>query len=193
MKAAKDNRFLLVNKGVELTPSIERVIVGLDPYFEAAGKVGHVTSGFRSALDQLHTIRGYLAKKGLDKTYPDAITCGLKDMKQWEGKTVYVWQPAWSALLNAGIIINPPLEAELLMDYIGKTGKNRKGDKFPPSSHGKGVCFDIGGGVDGIDGDTVSEQKIVQKALDDKLPGLRGIVLERNNNCVHCDCENVSI
>ena len=188
MKSAFQNRFLKVNKSVILTTTIEPVICALESYFEAEGKVANVTSGLRDAASQLSIIRGYLAKKGMDKKYPEAITCGLNDKKQVETKIVYAWQLGWSALLNAGIIINPPIDAECLMDYNGADGKNRKGTIIKASSHFKGTCFDVGGGVDGINGNMISEQKIIQKALDDKIPGLISIVLERNNNCVHCNC-----
>ncbi|HJZ18896.1 MAG TPA: hypothetical protein VJ208_02225, partial [Candidatus Nanoarchaeia archaeon] len=167
----------------------EPVICALESYFEAEGKVANVTSGLRDAASQLSIIRGYLAKKGMDKKYPEAITCGLNNKIQFETKIVHAWQLGWSALLNVGIIINPPIDAICLMDYFGADGLNRKGKVIKASEHFNGTCFDIGGGVDGINGDAVSEQKIVQKALDDKCPGLVSIVLERNNNCVHCHCQ----
>lgn len=187
MKTAFDNRFLKVHKLVILTPVIEPVIIALDSYFEKEGKIAYVTSGKRDAITQLSIIRGYLAKTGTDKFYPDAMSCKLEDKKQFEGKIVYVWQPAWSALLSKGIIINPPIAAEVLMDYM-RDGKNKKGQIIQPSPHFKGTAFDIGGSTDGIDGNVVSELNIIKKALADKLPGLKGFLPERNNNCVHCDC-----
>ena len=183
--SAYNNRFLKVNKSVILTDTIEPVIISLDKYFEKEGKIAYVTSGLRDPLSQLSIIRGYLAKTGLDKVYPDAMKCQLNDKKQFETKIVYTWQPAWSALLNKGIIINPPIAAECLMDYF-RDGKNKKGQTINTSPHFNGTAFDIGGGVDGIDG-VVSELKIIQKALTDKLPGLKGYLAERSNNCVHVD------
>ena len=188
---AYKNRFLKINKSVVLTAIIEPVIMALDKYFEKEGKIAYVTSGLRDASSQLSIIRGYLAKTGLDKTYPDALTCQLNDKKQFEAKIVYVWQPAWSALLNKGIIINPPIAAECLMDYF-RDGKNKKGQIINESPHFKGTAFDIGGNADGIDGNVVSELKIIQKAIENKLSGLRGYLPERNNNCVHCDCEKIT-
>lgn len=188
---AYENRFLKVSKKVILTNIIEPVIMQLDKYFEKEGKIAYVTSGLRDSASQLSIIRGYLAKTGLDKTYPDAITCQLNDKKQFETKIVYAWQPGWSALLNKGIIINPPIAAECLMDYF-RDGKNKKWQTINPSPHFKGTAFDIGGNVDGIDGNVVSELKIIQKAITDKMPGLKGFLPERNNNCVHCDCEKIN-
>ena len=178
------NQNLTVNKSVVLTDVIDAVITALDPYFIAAGVKGRVTSGLRDAENQLNIIRGYLAKTGLDKKYPDAITKGLKEKIEFEGKIVFAWQPGWSALLNAGVIINPPVQAELLMDYI-VNGENRKGKIYNATPHMNGNCFDIGGGEDG---DISNELVAVNKALADKLPGLKSIVIERKNNCIHCNC-----
>lgn len=191
MKTALDNRYLKVNPGVVLAPIAEKVIIAMDAEFEAEGKVAYVTSCVRTEESQLSVIRGYLTKMGLDKTYPDAMVCKVEDKKTWEGEVVYMWQPGWSALLNAGVIINPPLDAVCLMDYIGAGGKNRKGEVIHASAHIRGQktqVFDIGGGKDGIDGNVVSEQKIVQKAIDKKMPGVVSMVIEHKNNCVHVNC-----
>jgi hypothetical protein len=187
MKSAFENRFLKVNKTVILTRAIEPVIMALDAYFEKAGKTAYVTSGLRDSSTQLSIIRGYLAKTGMDKFYPDAMSCQLNDKKQFGTDIIYVWQLAWSALLSKGIIINPPLPAKCLMDYV-RDGKNKKGQVISSSPHFNGTAFDIGGGTDGIDGNVTSELKIITQALKDNLPGLKGFLPERNNNCVHCDC-----
>lgn len=189
MKTAFENRFLKVNKSVILTPVIEPVIIALDLYFQEEGKTAYVTSGLRNPITQLSIIRGYLAKTNMDKMFPFAMCCDLNDKAQFETKAVYAWQHAWSALLSKGIIINPPIAAEVLLDYV-RDGKNKKGQIIQPSPHFKGTAFDIGGSVDGIDGKVVSELNIIQKALNNKLPGLKSFLPERNNNCVHCDCTN---
>jgi hypothetical protein len=188
---AFDNRFLKVNRGVVLTDVIEPVIIALDKYFEKEGKVAYVTSGLRTSLDQIGIIRSYLVKKGLDKIYPNAMKCELNDKAQFGTKVVYAWQEAWSALLNKGIIINPPIAAECLMDYI-RDGKNKKGQIIGVSPHFSGIAFDIGGGADGIDGNVVSELKIIQQAVNDKMQGLKSFLAERNNNCVHIDCIKIN-
>jgi len=185
---ATSNKFLRVNRGVILTPIIEPVIVALDPYFEAAGITANVTSGLRDEASQLSIIRGYLAKTGLDAKYKKAMTCGIDEMKMIGFKSAYKWQEGWSALLNAGIIVNPPKDAECLMDYIGSDGKNRKGTIIKASAHYKGTCFDIGGGTDGIEGVTGNELAVCQKAVSDKVPGIVSIVVERKNNCIHFNC-----
>lgn len=175
------NKFLIVQAQVVLTPIIEPVITALDRYFEAANHKAMVTSGKRDPEDQLRIIRNYLTKKGLAEKYPEAMTCGLQD-KDTAGN--YLWQMAWSNLLNVGIIINPPLRAKCLMDYTGKSGKNLKGVSLYPSVHFQGTAFDIGGAGNGI----ADEAAIVQKALDDKMAGLASTLVERENNCLHCNC-----
>jgi hypothetical protein len=73
MKRATENKFLIVNKGVVLTPRIERAIVVADKYFEEANHVAYVTAGLRDKDDQLRIIRGYLKSKGLEQAYPEAF------------------------------------------------------------------------------------------------------------------------
>ncbi len=183
------NRYLIVQKGVVLTPICDETIYNLDKEFEAEGKVAYVTSCVRTEESQLSTIRGYLAKTGLDKKYPEALICKPTD-KLPSGN--YIWQNGWSALLNAGIIINPPIGCKTTMIYTGSNGIVRPiGHFVSASGHIRGsktTCFDIGGGTDGIDGNVVSEEKIIQKAIDKKMPGIRALVKERKNNCCHVEC-----
>lgn len=177
---ALENKWLVVLPGVILTPAIEPVITALEPYFEKAKIKAFVTSGLRTAEDQLRVIRQYLVKKGLDKKYPQAMTCAVHDSKDGE----YAWQMAWSNLLNAGVIINPPLPAVLLMDYYNSKNRNRKGLLFPQTAHASGTAFNIGGGGNGVD----DEAAVVQRAIDDKVKGLKSFVKERENNAIHCNC-----
>jgi hypothetical protein len=126
-----------------------------------------------------------MVKKGLDKKYPEAMTCSV-DAKLANGE--YVWQMPWSELLHIGVIINPPYEAICLMDYFGPTGKgpNKKGTKISQTPHARGTAFNIGGG-NGVD----DEAAVVQTALNDHLPGLRDFLKERENNAIHCNCLKV--
>lgn len=186
---AKDNKFLKVKPGVALNMTIEPVIVDLDKYFEEAGLVAWVTSGERSSQDQLETIRKYCDRYHVDDEFPEIKVCGVLDKINFgEGKKLYTWQRAWSRLLNKGVIINPPLPAEVLFDYI-RNGVNKKGTTIGHSPHYYGRAFDIGGG---LDHDITNELKIVQLALDEGMKGLKGCLAERMNNCVHCDCVPVN-
>ena len=179
--SAKDNKYLIVLPHVVLTPTIEPVIIALDKHFEKANLKAVVTSGLRDSDDQLRIIRQYLTTKKLNIKYPEAMSGKVTD-KLPNGE--YRWQMGWSALLNGGIIINPPLDAILLMDYFNAKGVNRKGDLFHKTAHATGKPFDIGGGADGLN----NEIAVIESAKKD-IPGIVGWVIERNNNCLHVDCK----
>jgi hypothetical protein len=184
MKRATQNKFLILNKGVVLTPIIEPVIVALDEYFAAFNHVANVTSGLRNPDSQLKIIRDYLAKKGLKAAHNDAFIYDVdKKINDSTYGEIYAWQLGWSKLLNIGVIINPPIAAICLMDYI-RSGVNKKGNLIHGSPHFKGTAFDIGGSINGIADETL----IIQKAIADKLPGLINVLPERENNANHCDC-----
>lgn len=185
---ASNNTHLRVGKGVILTKIIEPVIIRLDFYFSQSSITAWVTSGKRDPDGQLRIIRDYARKKGVDIVHKEIISCDLDDEFIFEGQRVHAWQPAWSALLNIGVIINPPKPARVLFDYF-KNGVNKRGVTIPGSSHFNGTAFDIGGGEDGIEGDVTNELVVVNKAFADKIPGLKGFLAEHNNNAVHCDCE----
>lgn len=178
------NKFLTVNSNAVLTEHIDPVIFLLDKEFEAAGVRARVTSGKRDPESQLRIIRTALVNHRLADDFPQAFE-PMEGKFVWEGKQVYNWQPGWSKLLNIGFVVNPPLAAECLMDYIraGST-ENRKGKIIQPSPHFTGGSFDIGGGADGI----LQEADIIEKSKG-KVKGLKNFLLERNQNCVHCDCD----
>lgn len=182
------NKFLRVRLGVRLTSIIEPVIVRLEPFFAEANCMAMVTSGLRLPEEQLSIIRQYLMLKKLSNQYIDAINREINDKIEWQGQQVYAWQLGWSALLNNGVIINPPMAAVCLMDYIGKDGKNRKGKIIQPSSHFTGRPFDIGGGPDGIAGSVTNELAVMQKAIRVGVKGLVSFLPERENNAIHCNC-----
>jgi hypothetical protein len=180
MSSSKDNQFLLVAPQVTLTPIIEPVIIALDKYFAAANLHAVVTSGLRDAYKQLEVIRQYMRAKGVDKTYPLAMTCKPTDMANGN----YVWQMAWSRLLNMGVIINPPLQAVCLLDSLRPNGTNRKGTPISQTPHARGTAFNIGG---------IAAVNVLNQALKEKLPGFASYLVERENNATHCDCYQVKI
>jgi len=179
-----NNVYLKLGQRAVMTPVIEPVILALEPYFAEAKTYATVVSGLRTADDQLRIIRDYLRLKNLGEKYKETLTGKVTDKFIWQGREVYVWQPGWSALLNSGFIINPPMPAECLMDYVNKNGENKKGKIIDASVHFKGTAFDIAGGVDGI----TNELEIIKKARGN-VKGLVGYVAERNNNCLHIDCK----
>ena len=137
------NKNLIVRPTVTLTEIIDPVIAALDPFFE--GRHAYVTSGLRTKDDQLAIIKTYAALKGVAKEFPSISTATLDGKTMFEGHAVFAWQPAWSRLLNRGVIINPPIAAAPLFDYI-RGGVNKKGVIIMPSPHMRGTAFDIGGG-----------------------------------------------
>lgn len=187
---AKDNKFLKVREGVILTPIIEPVIIALDKYFEKANCSAWVTSGLRSADDQLRIIRNELIKRKLDAKYPDAVSKSVNEKIAHEGQTIYAWQLGWSALLNVGFIVNPPVAAICLMDYISN-GVNKKGQLINASPHFQGLAFNIGGGADGISGTVTNELAVIQSAVNDKIKGIKSFLAERNNNALHINCYKI--
>lgn len=166
---AYSNRYLIVPPSVVLNEALDNVLYDIDCDFREHPE--RVTSGVRTSEDQLRIIRRYLQVKGLDEKYPEAMVTGLQD----RDGDYYVWQKAWSHLLNLGVIINPPLPAVALMDYV-RGGLNKKGMLIGMSPHTRGTAFDLSG-TDSI--------TIVQGL---KLKGkIKGYLLERENNAIHVD------
>jgi hypothetical protein len=186
---AKNNVFLKVKPGVVLTPVIEPVICEMESDFKKANLYAFVTSGLRDAYSQLAIVKKYLKVKGLDKLYPETMAC-TNPTDMYGGH--YVWQLAWSHLLNVGVIINPPLAAVCLMDYYGPNGKgsNRKGKVIGQTPHAKGISFDIGG-AGGEDSTIKDELVVVKAAFKRKLKGMISFLPEHNNNAIHIDCKKV--
>jgi len=186
----EENKWLKLKEGVIRTPSTDVVICKLDPFFGEKNHKAFVTSIKREPTDQLRIIKNYILQKHLDKDYPEILTCNLNDMTTYECKSVYKWQLGWSKLLNIGIVINPPYEAEVLLDYFksvaGTLDKvNKKGSIIKPSTHFLGIAVDIGGGSNNVD----DEVKIISEAMKrDKKLGIINVVIERDNNCCHLNC-----
>lgn len=184
----KKNRFLLVKDSVILTEHITPVIERLDPFFAAHNLTAWVTSGLRRPEDQLRIIRNELNRRGLSGEYQQAFEdIGTKIMH--EDQEVYAWQPAWSKLLSVGFIVNPPYPAVTLMDYFRPGSKeNRKGKLIGDSPHTRGTAFDIGGGKDGV----TNEAIVLEQAMGN-VKGLKGYLIERNNNAIHVDCHPIDM
>lgn len=155
---------------VILDEYLNAVLCSIDKYWAPNSEI--CTSGIREPEDSLRIIRQYLRSKNLAVKYPDAMTCDI-NAKDQDGN--YVWQMAWSHLLNIGVIINPPLEAVCLMDYI-RNGVNKKGQKIRQSPHVRKTALDLSG---------TDSEVIVKRLVEDKM--IRGYLLERENNCIHMD------
>jgi hypothetical protein len=167
---AYTNRYLRVPTSVVLNAALDKVLYEIDCDFRESPET--VTSAVRIPEDQLRIIRKYLRTKGLDDNYPEALACTIHD-KDAAGN--YVWQKAWSHLLNIGVIINPPLAAVALMDYW-RNGVNKRGQLIGQSPHTRGTAFDLSG---------LDSLTVVQSL---KLKGkIKGYLVERENSCIHCD------
>lgn len=178
-----NNKFLKVGSNVILTPIIDAVITKLDSYFEKCPAT--VTSGLRDAERQLKVIGSYLKSKGLISKYPDFDKWKPTDLDP-NNKGQYIWQVAWSNLLNIGLIINPPLQAKCLSDYY-RNGKNLKGTIINQTPHARGTAFNIGGSSNGPS----DEAQCLEKAVIEKVPGLVSYLLERENNAIHVNCRKI--
>lgn len=185
MNKSDGNKFLIVWEGVVLNPLLDGIIHRLDPVFEKAGRIAYVTSGVRLPEDQLRIIRYYVKRNGIqDEFIANATVTGMVD---WNARRIFGWQLAWSKLLNAGVIINPPVAAQCLLDYVNKAGVNKKGQIIPPSVHFRGMAFDIGGGSNSI----ADETEILTAAMaGGAFPEIKGLVPERENNCLHVDVQH---
>lgn len=183
---ARDNKWLVVLPKVKLTPVIEPVIEKLEPFFEKHKVKSCVTSGLRTAEDQLDVIQQYLKQKSLQIKYPEAMEKDVNAKFMWDGQEVYKWQPGWSALLNSGIIINPPIRAICLMNYINSSGINRKGQYIDASNHIPGNAFNIGGGSNGLN----DEVAAIIDAIP-HIPEIANYVIERANNALHVNCKKL--
>jgi len=178
------NKYLKIKPSCFRTPITDTVIARLEHYFEKYKHYVWVTSVRRDSQGQLNVIRDYAEKKGIDKEFSEIKTCQFNDTIMYEGREIYSWQRTWSKLLSVGILINPPMPAEVLFDYI-RYGVNKKGETIQPSSHFYGKAFDIGGGTNLIN----DEVEIVSEAIsDDSGLGIKNIVIERENNCLHVNC-----
>lgn len=181
-----ENKWLIVKPSVILTEHIDPVIFALDENFKQANLRAYVTSGLRKPEDQLRIIRNELTRRDLAQHYQDVFDL-ITSKTVYEGEEVYSWQVGWSKLLSVGFIVNPPYAARCLMDYYRPgSSENKKGQIIGQSPHTKGTAFDISGGVDGL----VNELNVIKSA---KNIGLKGYLLERNQNCLHVDCWDRSV
>src|SRR6476659_3823814 len=156
-------QYITIKPGVVLNDIQRKKLQEIDPEFKGTPQT--LTSGVRDAADQIRIIRKYLVKKGLNKTYPEAMVCGIDD-KDAVGN--YVWQVAWSNLLNLGVIVNPPRAAVVLMDYI-RGGGNKKGQTMQRSTHMRG---DQTAGLDfaGLSGIEIVKKVAAAQKIRNYLP-----------------------
>jgi len=197
---------IYIRPGVKTTDTIDKVLEAIEPCTRGQGSgvkgqeseiILDITSGLRDPADQLLIIAKFALANGVKFVEFDAkdvhgymdqgnrVAVPFENHAITDGSVhkIYTWQRTWSRLLNLGIIINPPLAALCLEDYQHPTkGLVKAGTLVQGSPHYGGKAFDISGRP-GID-------RIVGILATAKLAGvgIKGWLVERNNNAVHVDC-----
>ena len=191
---ASDNEYLKVKPGVVLTPSIEPPIVALDEWFRQYQCKSYVTSGLRDPKSQFRIIQQAAIARGLNKEFPQIIAASIDSMMVNGTQSVPVWLPVWSRLLTIGFLVNPPLEAKVMFDYVHPKSERiiPAGTVIQPSAHFKGTAFDIGGRGESQDQTINDELEILKLAFDSgTIPEILSYTIERENNALHCDCRKI--
>lgn len=172
--------WLDLNPDVRLTPTLENGLPMLDPFFDNLPTL--ITSGYRSSRDQVEVILQLAKSNGLYGNFTE-----LREFKDSDPavkfpfdskEQIYWWQRAWSKLLENGVIVNPPLMATCLYDYIRSSGENMKGKVLQPSNHSQGNAVDL----------SAKEQmdEKVQRLESAKRSGvIKSYMVERKQNCLH--------
>ena len=161
---SSDKPYIIVRKGVVVTPYMRQILNDLEVYFKEAKLRVQVSSAVRTPESQLDIIKRKAIQYGLDKKYPSIKTANVDDMESW--------RDAWDELLNVkGFIVNPPKAATC------KLGP-RKGWLIRPSPHLQKKAFDLTG---------VPLKSIEDIVVKYKKNGgaVSQILVERVNNCVH--------
>jgi len=178
------NRYLTLHHGVARTPETDPAIAQLDMYFGRAGLRQRITSIHRTPPEQLKIILLYARGHGIPTEFSPDWKDIMRVVDDPQYGKIFCWQKVWSELLSRGIIINPPMQARCLMDYM-RNGRNMKGSIIYTSPHvATWKCFDIGGWSP-EDPTVEKEWNVVQTAIQSGVR-IRAQV-ERANNCIHCE------
>ena len=167
---------IIFANGVIHTEYADQVIDRIDPYFGKAGLIGKVTDILRTPALQLAVMTNLAMARHL---IPAGYALNLSDMAPLNGAEYPRWQIVWSELLNCGTLINPPLPARPLLDYI-RDGINKKGVLIQPSEHFVGRAIDFSGQPD------ISRVNAVLVTAQAARVGITAITVEHGNNCLHC-------
>lgn len=162
----------------------QSIINAIEPF--TIGNTYVVSRGHASPESQLAIIKDFAIRYNC--LYPEFEDGNLYDQNiiiiNSLAKTCFLWQRTWSKLLNIGIIINPPVVAEVLFTYI-RNGVDTKGKLINPSPHILSNPIDFSAKIDGIPSlkGVVSMLKRAQTAG----VGIRFIKPEPVNGCIHID------
>lgn len=176
-----------------LTNIIDPVIAQLDEWFQKFNATAFVTSGLRDAQKQINIIQKLAREHGVEKEFPEIRGATLDGQTMFAGRLVPAWAPAWSRLLNLGVIVNPPKPAATLFDYYRRDSSSGELKLYKPAGHNigtsphfNGTAFDIGGG----ENKKVDEELAPIRAAFESgtVKHFKGYLVEHDNNCIHCDC-----
>jgi hypothetical protein len=118
------NRWLIVRKGVVLRPSISTVIVQLDGFFGKHAVRSYVTTGLRSAADQIRIILDAGFARGVPREWPE-LRGGTGDtLVMHAGQPTPLWYVVCGRLLTIGFLINPPVESKVPFDNVHPSGRS---------------------------------------------------------------------
>jgi hypothetical protein len=181
----KERKWLSLAEGVVLTPAIIRTLNVLDPFFE--GESSLITSGLRTPEKQLQIIAEKALRHSIHHVFPEFKNPkerSVPEKMRIEGLgEVYWWQRTWSKLLSLKDVVNPPLPAEALFDYVRPgSNENKRGQVIDISNHQRGLSFDIGGGSN-----LKEKANRVAKVLQSGQAFMKGYLMEQVNNAVHVD------
>ena len=178
------NSWLRVENTIALNSTLDCAIHGLDAYFEAAKAVRYVTSAIRTPQEQLRIIIELARKTGITALFSDT------DMRTKTNNDYYIWQPVWSELLAQGFLVNPPIAAEVLSDYV-RDGVNKKGCIIKESPHFYGRAFDINGANKNTSGGIETCVQVLESARPAWPDFLVKSYQVEKQNCVHVNTAGI--
>lgn len=175
-------------EGVRRSPAVARSAEILDAFFD--GEPSIITSGLRTPSDQLLIILDKVKRHSIQDEFPEITNypdLNTDRRVEVDGKLFFWWQRSWSRLLSLGDIVNPPVPAEVLFDYFRPGSQdNKKGQIVGISPHQRGLAYDIGGGTN-----LMEKAKRIMRAKQEGTCFLTSFLVERVNNAIHCDCQQI--
>jgi len=180
---------ITIKPSANLDPYQLSVLKEIEPF-----SIGHeykVSRGHDTPIGQLRTIKNFAVRNNLlfdefeDDNVYDKVLISIDGLS----KSIFTWQRTWSTLLSKGFIINPPVAAEALYDYV-RNGVNKKGQLILPSPHILSNPIDFSSRVDGIP--NIAEVTIMLQHAKDGGAKIRYITPEVKNGCVHIDLSNIA-
>lgn len=181
---------ITIRESAILDDNQKKIIFNVQPF--TVGLDMEVTRGHDTPRGQLQTIAKYAKQNGVyfPEFDPEIEDIGAIVDIPTVGR-VKTWERTWGKLLNIGVIINPPQTGTCYFPYVRPSGEQMLGKTIDPSPHIKPLndpnpCpIDWSIKVNGV-ANIVLAQKILNKAKEAGA-GIRKIVPESRNGCIHTD------